>query len=91
MNLCENLAINLKYYRHKYHLSQEKFAEILNTTLSYYNQIEKNRVDVKTSTIDKFAKKINEYDKTIKLKSEDLVKFNKDHITNFSRIDEKKK
>ena len=67
MNLCEILAINLKYYRHKYHLSQEKFAEILNTTLSYYNQIEKNRVDVKASTIDRFSKKLTNMTKTSNL------------------------
>lgn len=91
MNLSEILAINLKYFRKKYNLSQEKFAEILGTTLSYLNQIENNKVDVKSSTIDKFAQNINEYDKTAHLKSEDLVKFNKDHITNFSRIDERKK
>ena len=35
MNICENLSINLKYYRKKYNLSQEKLAEILETTLSY--------------------------------------------------------
>lgn len=91
MNLCEILAINLKYYRKKYNLSQEKFAEILGTTLSYLNQIENNKVDVKTSTIDKFAKKIYEYDKTSKLTPEKLVTYNKKHITNFSRIDEKKR
>lgn len=90
MNICEILAINLKYYRKKYNLSQEKFAEILGTTLSYLNQIENNKVDVKSSTIDKFAKSINVYDKSIKLKSEDLIKYNKSHITNFKRIDEKK-
>ncbi len=91
MNLCENLAINLKYLRKKYHLSQEKFAEVLGTTLSYLNQIENNKVDVKSSTIDKFARNINSYDKKINLQSEDLVKFNKEHITNFTRIDERKK
>ncbi len=90
MNLCEILSINLKYYRKKYNLSQEKFAEILGTTLSYLNQIENNKVDVKSSTIDKFAHNINKFDKNIHLESEDLVKFNKAHITNFSRIDEKK-
>ena len=91
MNLCENLAINLKYLRKKYHLSQEKFAEVLGTTLSYLNQIENNKVDVKSSTIDKFARNINSYDKKLNLQSEDLVKFNKEHITNFTRIDERKK
>lgn len=91
MNLCKNLAINLKYYRKKYNLSQEKFAEILGTTLSYLNQIENNKIDVKSSTIDKFAKNINIYDKNAKLKSEDLVTYAKDHVTIFSRIDQKKK
>ena len=91
MNLCEILAINLKYYRKKYNLSQEKFAEILVTSLSYLNQIENNKVDVKSSTIDKFAKNINEYDKNANIKSEDLVRYSKNHITNFNRIDERKK
>ena len=91
MSICENLAINLKYLRKKYNLSQEKFAEILGTTLSYLNQIENNKVDVKSSTIDKFAKNINNFDKTIKLKSEDLVIYKKEHITNYTRIDEKTK
>lgn len=91
MNLCEILAINLKYYRKKYNLSQEKFSEVLGTTLSYLNQIENNKVDVKSSTIDKFAKNIRKYDKNSKIKSEDLVTYSKDRLTNYSRIDEKKK
>lgn len=82
------LAINLKYYRKKYNLSQERFAEILGTSLSYLNQIENVKVDVKTSTIDKFARNLNIYDKKIKIKPEDLVTYRKDHITNYSRIDE---
>ncbi len=90
MNLCEILSINLKYYRKKYNLSQEKFAEVLGTTLSYLNQIEKVRVDVKSSTIDKFARNINIYDKNAKIKSEDLVTYNKKHITNYTRIDARK-
>ena len=91
MNLCEALAINIKYYRKKYNLSQEKFAEILGTTLSYLNQIENNRVDVKSSTIDKFARNINQYDKKANIRSEDLVHFDSQHITSFTRIDERKK
>ena len=69
-------------------LSQERFAEILGTSLSYLNQIENVKVDVKTSTIDKFARNLNIYDKKIKIKPEDLVTYRKDHITNYSRIDE---
>ena len=91
MKLCESLSINLKYYRKKYNLSQEKFVEILGTTLSYLNQIENNKVDVKTSTIDRFAENINKYDKKVKIKSEDLVIFDKTHVTHFTRIDERKK
>ena len=59
--------------------------------MSYLNQIENNKVDVKSSTIDKFAKNINDYDKKAKIKPEDLVTYTKEHITNLSRIDEKKK
>ena len=91
MNLVESLAINLKYYRKKYNLSQEKFAEVLGTTLSYLNLIENCKVDVKCSTIDKFAKNISNYDKTLNINSEDLVIYKKDHITYFKRIDERKK
>ena len=81
MNLCEVLAINLKYYRKKYKLSQEKFAEILGTTLSYLNQIENKKVDVKASTIDKFTSNINKFDKNANITFEDLIKYNKNHIT----------
>lgn len=91
MNIGEILAINLKYYRKKYNLYQKKFAEVLGTTLSYLNQIENNKVDVKTSTVDRFARKLQNYDKHSEINPEDLVKFNKSHITAYSRIDEKKK
>lgn len=91
MSLCENLSINLKYYRKKYNLSQEKFAEILGTTLSYLNQIENKKVDLKFSTIEKFATNINNYDKTLKITSQDLIIYKKNHITNYTRIDERKR
>lgn len=91
MDLRKILAINLKYYRQKYNLSQEKFAEILGTTLSYLNQIENCRVDVRCSTIDKFVRNIKKYDHKLKLKSEDLVTYRKSHLTNYKRIDEKVK
>lgn len=91
MGIKELLAMNLKYCRKKYNLSQEKFAEILGTTLSYLNQIENCKVDIKASTIDKFAKNICEYDSKTKCTSESLVKYDKRRITNFSRIDQRKK
>lgn len=37
------LAINLKYYRYQYNLSQEKFAEFLGSILPYINQLENGR------------------------------------------------
>lgn len=58
--------------------------------MSYLNQIENRKVDVKSSTIDKFAQNLNKFDKKANIKSEDLVKYNKEHITNYSRIDERK-
>ena len=63
---------------------------MLETSLSYLNQIENNKVDVKSSTIDEFAKNINRYDNNAKIMSEDLVIYNKNHVTNYTRIDERK-
>ena len=48
-------------------------------------------VDVKSSTIDKFAKNISDYDRNSKIKLEDLVTYSKDHLTNYFRIDEKRR
>ena len=86
--MIEILAINLRY-RMKHNLSQEKFAEILGTSLSYLNQIENLRVNVRLATVDKFAN-INKYDHNYKITSTLLLTYNKEHITNYSRIDEKK-
>ena len=90
MKITEILAINLKYYRKVYNLSQEKFAAVIGTSLSYLNQIENNKVDVKSSTIDKFAKNLSSYTGKSNITSEDLVSYNPNRITNYNRIDEKK-
>lgn len=50
MKIRDVLAINLKYYRKKLNLPQEKFAEVIGTSLSYLNQIENKKVDVRSST-----------------------------------------
>ena len=89
MKISESLAINLKYYRKKYNLSQEKFAEILGTSLVYLNRIENRKVNVKVSTIDKFVTKINDYDKMAGLEPNDLVVYKQEHVTCFKRIDER--
>ena len=90
MKIRDVLAINLKYYRKNLNLPQEKFAEIIGTSLSYLNQIENKKVDVRSSTIDKFADNLNKYDKKNKITSIDLVLYDENRITNYSRIDEKK-
>ena len=90
MKIVELLAMNLRYYRKKYNLSQEKFAEILGTSLSHLNRIEQNKIDVKASSIDKYTDKLNNYDNSLKITSEDLVTYKEERKTNYSRIDEKK-
>ena len=90
MKIVELLAMNLRYYRKKYDLSQEKFAEILGTSLSHLNRIEQNKIDVKASSIDKYTDKLNNYDNNLKITSEDLVTYKEERRTNYSRIDEKK-
>ena len=90
MKIVELLAMNLRYYRKKYDLSQEKFAEILGTSLSHLNRIEQNKIDVKASSIDKYTDKLNNYDNSLKITSEDLVTYKEERKTNYSRIDEKK-
>ena len=39
-NSREILSMNLKYYRQKYNLSQEKFAEKVGSNLVYINELE---------------------------------------------------
>lgn len=55
MNITDILSINLRYYRKQYNLSQEKFAEVLGTSLAHLNKIEQKKVDVKLSTIKKYT------------------------------------
>lgn len=78
------LAINLKYYRYKLNLSQEKFAEMMNSTLPYINQLENGRRKPTLDLIDKFSDKLN-------ITSAELITYNKDHNLDSKRIDERKK
>ncbi len=83
------LAINLKYFRYKSHLSQEKFAEIIKTNLVYENQIEKGRRNPSLKMLDKMANNIS-----ILLNKEitgaDLITYDKNKVITAKRIDEKK-
>lgn len=78
------LAINLKYYRYKLNLSQEKFAEKLNSTLSYINQLEMGRRKPTLELLDKFADNLG-------ITSADLITYDKNRIIESKRIDEIKK
>ena len=90
MNLSELLSINLRYYRKVYNLSQEKFAEVIGTSLSHLNKIEQQKVDVKLSTIEKYANNLSKFDRNKTIEPIDLLNADKSRITNYSRIDEKK-
>ena len=73
MELSDILSINLRYYRKKYNLSQEKFAEVLGTSLSHLNKVEQKKIDVKLSSIKKYTDRIKKYDKSLKIEANDLL------------------
>lgn len=84
--------MNLKYYRLKYNLSQEKFAEKVGSNLVYINELENCRRKPTIDMLDKIAKGINDnIDKRLNITASDLIKYDKDHITNYTRIDRKTK
>ena len=62
----EILAMNLKYYRYKYGLSQERFAEKISSNFVYINQLENARRKPTVDMLDKIANGIN---KNIDLKA----------------------
>lgn len=90
MNSKEILSMNLKFYRQKYNLSQEKFAEIIGSNLVYLNQMENCKRKPTIDMLDKIKDNLNKYDKTLNLSSSDLIAYNSKHKTDYSRIDEKK-
>ena len=83
------LAMNIKYYRLKYNLSQERLAEISNCSLVYINQVENEDRNVSIDILDKLKDGLNN-EFHLNLTSSDLLKYDESHITNYSRIDEKK-
>ncbi len=83
------LAINIKYYRYKSNLSQEKFAEILNTNLIYENQMEKGRRNPSLKMLDKISRNISEL-LDIKISSADLITYDEKKVVTSKRVDERK-
>lgn len=88
----EILSMNLKFYRLKYNLSQEKFAEKVGSNLVYINELENCRRKPTIDMLDKIADGINNnIDSKLNITASDLIRYDKDHITNFTRIDRKTK
>ena len=91
-NSREILSMNLKYYRQKYNLSQEKFAEKVGSNLVYINELENCKRKPTIEMLDKIAEGMNKnIDRKLKMTAKDLLKYDKTHRTTFNRIDEKKK
>ena len=91
-NSREILSMNLKYYRQKYNLSQEKFAEKVGSNLVYINELENCKRKPTIEMLDKIAEGMNKnIDRKLKMTSSELLKYDPSHKTNFTRVDEKKK
>ena len=90
MSSKEILAMNLKYYRYKLNLSQEKFADAIGSNLTYVNQLENCKRKPTIEMLDKIASNLNKFDNSMNITASTLLKYDKSHITNFERIDEKK-
>lgn len=51
----ENLANNIKYYKYKLDLSQEKYAELLDTSLRYISHLALMKRNFSLQILDKFS------------------------------------
>lgn len=58
-NSREILSMNLKYYRQKYNLFQEKFAEKVGSNLVYINELENCKRKPTIEMLDKIAEGMN--------------------------------
>lgn len=84
MNLKEIVGMNLKYYRYKTGLSQEKFYSSLELNPKYLACIERDEVNLTIENIEHLAK-------TMGINVNDLIFYKESHIINKKRIDEKTK
>ena len=84
------LAVNLKYYRYLSKLSQEKFAEALDTSLIYENQLEKCKRNPSLEMLDRISNSISKL-LNKKITSSDLITYDEKRIITSKRVDETKK
>ena len=90
-NSREILSMNLKYYRQKYNLSQEKFAEKVGSNLVYINELENCKRKPTIEMLDKIAEGMNKnIDRKLKMTASALLRSDRSHKTAFNRIDEQK-
>ena len=88
----EILSMNLRYYRQKYNLSQEMFAERVGSNLVYINQLENCKRKPTIDMLDKIATGMNNnIDHKLNMTSSELLRYDEEHKTTFNRVDEKKK
>ena len=83
------LAINMKYFRYKSNLSQEKFAEALDTNLVYENQMEKGKRNPSLKMLDKIADNISKL-LNITITSAELITYDENKVIYSKRVDERK-
>lgn len=68
-------------------LSQEKFAEILDTSLIYINQLEKGKRNTSLEMLDRISTSISKL-LNIKITSADLISYDEKKIITSRRIDD---
>jgi len=88
-NSKDILAINMKYFRYKSNLSQEKFAEALDTNLVYENQMEKAKRNPSLNMLDKISTNISKL-LGYEISSADLITYDENKVIYSKRVDEKK-
>lgn len=82
------LAINLKYYRYQSNLSQEKFAEAIDTTFLYEYQLEKGKRNPSVNMLDKLSTNISKL-LDCNITSADLLSYYEKKIISSKRIDKR--
>ena len=84
MSLTEIIGINLKYYRYKEGLSQEKYYAKYGLSPKYMANVERGLENVTADKIDELAFSLG-------LSSSDLVTFDESHIITQKRVDAREK
>lgn len=85
----KNLADNLKYFRYKLNLSQEKYAELLGTSLRYISHLELMKRNPSLQILDKFSSQLRKALNDDSITSADLITFHPERTITKKRINEK--